>query len=174
MVYCYILSKRKVLDPYTYLRQNFQKFIYRLNQPFLRIDQCAFTNISIFDRPYLESLFGGVEFPDGTFAIDYIEDFIKCQKIFMEVISEIREDNMFTFPVLTYSLLYKNNHFVDENFARWCSEHNIKWSDSNFFVSDNVGILSNCCRLLTNKSITSKIPMPPIVQNCLSSSTAPF
>lgn len=135
-------------DPYTYLRQNFQKFIYRLNQPFLRIDQCAFTNISIFDRPYLESLFGGVEFPDGTFAIDYIEDFIKCQKIFMEVISEIREDNMFTFPVLTYSLLYKNNHFVDENFARWCSEHNIKWSDSNFFVSDNVGILSNCCRLL--------------------------
>jgi hypothetical protein len=28
-------------DPETYLKQNFQKFIYRLNQPFLRIDQCA-------------------------------------------------------------------------------------------------------------------------------------
>ena len=28
-------------DPDTYLRQNFQKFIYRLNQPFMRIDQCA-------------------------------------------------------------------------------------------------------------------------------------
>lgn len=28
-------------DADTYLRQNFQKFIYRLNQPFLRIDQCA-------------------------------------------------------------------------------------------------------------------------------------
>ena len=28
-------------DPDTYLRQNFQKFIYRLNQPFLRIDQTA-------------------------------------------------------------------------------------------------------------------------------------
>ena len=25
----------------------------------------------------------------------------------------------------------------------------MKWSDSNFFVSDNVGILSNCCRLLS-------------------------
>ncbi len=34
-------------DPETYLRQNFQKFIYRLNQPFLRIDQCAFTNVSL-------------------------------------------------------------------------------------------------------------------------------
>ncbi len=140
-------------DPDTYLRQNFQKLIYRLNQPFLRIDQCSFTNISIFDRPYLESLFGGTEFPDGTFAIDHIEDLIKCQKIFMEVVSETRETNMFTFPVLTYSLLYKDKKFVDEDFARWCSNHNIKWSDSNFFVSDNVGVLSNCCRLLseTNK-----------------------
>lgn len=137
-------------DPDTYLRQNFQKFIYRLNQPFLRIDQCAFTNVSIFDRPYLESLFGGVEFPDGSFAIDEIEELIKCQQVFMEVVSETREHNMFTFPVLTYSLLYKDNKFQDESFARWCSNHNMKWSDSNFFVSDNVGVLSNCCRLLSN------------------------
>ena len=136
-------------DPETYLRQNFQKFIYRLNQPFLRIDQCAFTNVSIFDRPYLESLFGGIEFPDGTFAIDHIEELIKCQQIFMDVIDETREENMFTFPVLTYSLLYKDGKFQDEVFARWCSDHNMKWSDSNFFVSDNVGVLSNCCRLLS-------------------------
>ena len=137
-------------DPDYYLRQQFQKLIYRLNQPFLRIDQSAFTNVSIFDRPYLEALFGGVEFPDGTFAIDHIEDLIQCQKAFMEVVSEIRETNMFTYPVLTYSLLYQNNKFADEDFARWCSNHNIRWSDSNFFVSDNVGVLSNCCRLLSD------------------------
>ena len=68
----------------------------------------------------------------------------------MEVVSEIRETNMFTYPVLTYSLLYKDGKFADEDFARWCSNHNIKWSDSNFFVSDNVGVLSNCCRLLSD------------------------
>lgn len=140
-------------DPGTYLRQCFQKLIYRLNQPFLRIDQASFTNVSIFDRPYLESLFGGMEFPDGTFAIDQIEEMLECQKVFMEVVSDIREEQMFTYPVLTYSLLYKDGKFADEDFARWCSNHNIKWSDSNFFVSDNVGVLSNCCRLLsdTNK-----------------------
>lgn len=137
-------------DPQYYLRQNFQKFLFRLNQPFLRIDQSAFTNVSIFDRPYLESLFGGVEFPDGTLAIDHIEDLIECQKVFMEVVSETREINMFTYPVLTYSLLYQEGKFQDEDFARWCSKHNIKWSDSNFFVSDNVGVLSNCCRLLSD------------------------
>lgn len=155
LIWAYYFWKNDVANGYylkdaeTYLRQNFQKFIYRLNQPFLRIDQCAFTNISIFDRPYLESLFGGVVFPDGTFAIDQIEDIIKCQQVFMEVVSETREQNMFTFPVLTYSLLYKDGEFKDEPFARWCSNHNIKWSDSNFFVSDNVGVLSNCCRLLS-------------------------
>lgn len=137
-------------DPDYYLRQQFQKLIYRLNQPFLRIDQSAFTNVSIFDHPYLESLFGGVEFPDGTLAIDHIDDLIACQKVFMEVVSEIRETNMFTYPVLTYSLLYQDGKFQDEDFARWCSNHNIRWSDSNFFVSDNVGVLSNCCRLLSD------------------------
>lgn len=139
-------------SPEYYARQQFQKFIYRLNQPFLRIDQSAFTNVSIFDRPYLESLFGGVEFPDGTYAIDHIEDFIEFQKVFMEVVSDIREENMFTYPVLTYSLYYKDGKFQDEDFARWCSEHNIRWSDSNFFVSDNIGVLSNCCRLLSDTS----------------------
>lgn len=137
-------------DPDYYLRQQFQKLIYRLNQPFLRIDQSAFTNISIFDHPYLESLFGGMEFPDGTFAIDYIDDLAECQKVFMEVVSEIRGTNMFTYPVLTYSLLYVDGKFVDEDYARWCSAHNMRWNDSNFFVSDNVGVLSNCCRLLSD------------------------
>ena len=97
-------------DPDTYLKQNFQKFIYRLNQPFLRIDQAAFTNVSIFDRCYLESLFGGVVFPDGSYAIDEIEEILNCQKVFMEVVADIREnENMFTYPVLTYSLLKRDN-----------------------------------------------------------------
>lgn len=156
-------------SPDYYLRQHFQKFVYRLNQPFMRIDQSAFTNVSIFDRPYLESIFGGVEFPDGTLVIEHIEDLIDVQKVFMDVVAEIRrEQNMFTYPVLTYSLLKRNDFapgeieqmietknwdiFVDKDFARWCSDHNIEWSDSNFFCSDNVGVLSNCCRLLSDTS----------------------
>lgn len=139
-------------NPNYYIRQCFQKLIYRLNQPFMRIDQSAFVNVSIFDREYYVALFGGLKFPDGSFAVDFIEEFIEHQKIFMEVVSEIRQENMFTFPILTYSLLYKNNKFVDEDFARWCSDHNCKWNDSNFFVSGDVTTLSNCCRLLSDTS----------------------
>lgn len=155
-----------IKDPDYYIRQCFQKFIYRLNQPFMRIDQTAFVNVSIFDRNYIESLFGGVQFPDGSFAIDDIEGLIEHQKVFMEVVSQIRSENMFTFPVLTYSLLKRDditpeeaaemirtkdyNVFVDKEFARWCSDHNTTWNDSNFFMSSDVGTLSNCCRLLSD------------------------
>ena len=58
--------------------------------------------------------------------------------------------NQYKHKGLTYSLLYKNNKFQDEEFARWASNHNIEWSDSNFFVSGDVGVLSNCCRLLSD------------------------
>lgn len=135
-----------------YIRQSFQKLIYRLNQPFMRIDQTAFVNVSIFDRNYIESLFGGVQYPDGTYVIDCVEELIEHQKTFMEVVSQVRSENMFTFPVLTYSLLYQNGKFVDEEFARWCSDHNTTWNDSNFFVSGDVTTLSNCCRLLSDTS----------------------
>lgn len=139
-----------IKDPDYYIRQTFQKLIYRLNQPFMRVDQTAFVNVSIFDREYIQSLFGGVEYPDGSLVVDNIEELIEHQKIFMEVVSEIRSVNMFTFPVLTYSLLYKDGEFVDEEFARWCSDHNAEWNDSNFFISGDVTTLSNCCRLLSS------------------------
>lgn len=100
------------------------------------------------DRPYLTEIFGGREYPDGTFVIDYIEEIIDFQKAFMETISKIRQEQMFTFPVLTYSLLYQNEKFVDEEFAQWCSDHNSLWCDSNFFVGDSVTSLSSCCRLV--------------------------
>lgn len=65
-------------------------------------------------------------------------------------LNDIYLTNKYKQKGLTYSLLYKDQKFQDEDFARWCSNHNIRWSDSNFFVSDNVGVLSNCCRLLSD------------------------
>lgn len=137
-------------SPERYRDQEFQRIVYKLNQPYLRVNQSAFTNFSIFDRPYLESLFGGKEFPDGTFIIDYIDEIIEYQKRFMEVVSEIRSKNMMTFPVLSYSLLRQNGEFVDKEFAKWCCRHNMRWADSNFFISDDITSLSNCCRLISD------------------------
>lgn len=135
----------------TYAVQNIQRFIYALNQPCVRDgQQSAFTNTSVFDREYLTALFGGAEFPDGSFMIDDIEGIMDFQKLYMETMAKIREENMYTFPVSSISLIRKNGEFLDEEFAEWAIKHNMKWSDSNLFIDDNVTSLSNCCRLKSN------------------------
>lgn len=138
-------------DPDYYARQQIQRFVYAVNQPYVRDGmQSAFTNCSVFDMKYLEALFAGSQFPDGSFMIDYLKEIQEFQKVFMETIAEIRQHNMFTFPVLTISLLRKDGKFADEEFARWGIEHNRIWSDSNLFIDDSVNSLSNCCRLKSN------------------------
>lgn len=157
LIYSYYFWQKDVKEgsvlrsPEYYRNQNFQEIIYKLNQPYLRGGvQSAFTNFSIFDREYLVALFGGKQFPDGTYIIDYIDEILEYQKAFMEVCSEIRSKNMMTFPVLSFALLRKDNKFIDENFAKWCCKHNMKWCDSNFFISSDVTSLSNCCRLVSD------------------------
>lgn len=136
-----------------YCKQQIQRFVYAVNQPFLRnSSQSAFTNVSFFDHEYLIALFGGAIFPDGSLMIDEIENIMEFQKLFLTIISEIRSQNMFTYPVETISLLRKNGKFADEEFARWACEHNRKWCDSNFYIDDSVSSLSNCCRLRSDIS----------------------
>ena len=138
-------------DPESYAKQHIQRFIYAVNQPHTRDGiQSAFTNVSIFDHEYLHALFDGSIFPDGAFMVDEIEGIYEFQKLFMEVVSEIRSHNMFTFPVISMSMLRVEGKFKDEEFARWAVEHNRKWNDSNLFIDDSVTSLSNCCRLKSN------------------------
>lgn len=156
LIYSYYFWKKDkdagyLADPERSARQEMQRIIYKLNQPYLRGGiQSAFTNFSIFDREYLVALFGGKKFPDGTPIIAYMEDIIAYEKLFMDVLSDVRMHNMMTFPVMTISLLRKNGKFVDEEFAHWANKHNMKWGDSNFFISEDVTSLSNCCRLVSN------------------------
>ena len=138
-------------SPDYYARQQIQRFVYAINQPYVRDGmQSAFTNVSVFDGPYLEALFGGAKFPDGSYMIDELDEIKEFQKLFMEETSEIRSHNMMTFPVLTISLLRENGKFADEEFAQWGIKHNMKWADSNLFIDKSVTSLSNWCRLKSN------------------------
>ncbi len=156
LVYSYYFWRRDVeagyytRTPEYYRDQEFQRIIYKLNQPYLRVNQSAFTNFTIFDRNYLVELFGGKEFPDGSFMIDAVDDILEYQKRFMEVLADVRAKNAMTFPVMTYSLLFQNGKFVNEDYARWCCRHNMRWGDANFATFDDVTSLSNCCRLVSD------------------------
>lgn len=139
-----------IRSPEYYRDQCFQKMIFDLSMPYLRIVQTAYTNVSIYDKAYCEEMFGGFVYPDGTLFIDCIDEFLDFQKAFLNKLSQMRETNVFTYPVLTYCLVYRDGKFVDEEFARWCSDHNTKWADSNFLISPDTTSAASCCRLLSS------------------------
>lgn len=93
-------------DPIRFAKSQIQRLIYAMNQPYCRDGvQSAFINTSIFDSEYFDALFGGMEFPDGTFAIDEKDGIMQFQKWFLEEMRAIKDNGkMFTFPVNTISL----------------------------------------------------------------------
>lgn len=139
-------------DEQTFAKSQIQRIIYGMNQPYTRDGiQSAFVNTSVFDSEYFDALFGGSMFPNGDFMIDHKQGILQFEKWFLEEMAAIKDrGRMFTFPVNSISLLKKDNKFVDEDFARWCSNHNRRWNDSNIFADSSVTSLSNCCRLKSN------------------------
>lgn len=157
-IYTYYFWKKDVeqgfylKSPDYYRKQLFQQFIFEVNQIHTRITQSAYTNLIIMDKNYITELFGDRAFPDGTYVIDYVDEIIEHQKVFMETESEIRSTVFHTFPVYTYALLFQNGKFVDEEFAKWCNKQNLDWYDSNFYIGDSVTNLASCCRMLNDLS----------------------
>ena len=158
LIYSYYYWKEDITNghftktPDYYRDQCFQQFIFDVNQPYLRVVESAFTNITIMDREYLVGLFGDRQYPNGEFVVEFVDEIMEYQKAFMRVVNSVREENYMTFPVITYSLVYKDDKFVDEEFARWCSDTNSKWCDGNFYISDSADVLSSCCRMTNDTS----------------------
>jgi len=139
-----------------YLHQHFQIFTYSINQP-IRGTQSPYTNFTYLDRNYIKTIFEGETYPDGSQITDYVEDIINLQKEYWMWIASEREKQMFTFPVLTASLLYKDGKFVDEDSARFINKVNMKWQDTNWYISDSIDAVASCCRLTSStKELKSK------------------
>ncbi len=78
------------------IKNQFQNLIYSLNFPF-RGGQSAFTNLSVMDKGFMDSLFEGYVFPD--FSTPDIESSISLSKMFFEYLTEIHsEEGIFYFP----------------------------------------------------------------------------
>jgi len=136
-----------------YKLQQFQSFIFRLNQPATRNNiEPAYTNVQILDRPHLEAYFGSLEYNDGTFAIDYFDDFIEFQKDFLHFATELRKKKFYTFPVQTASLkVDENRDYEDEYVAKYVVEANMAFQETNIYNAKEITGISSCCRLI-NKS----------------------
>jgi len=128
------------------VEQELQGVVYALNQPAsARGDQSVFWNISVLDRPYMEELFGGFHYPDGS-QVD-MQSTRDLQIFFMEWFRRERHKELLTFPVLTASLLTTTDGFADEEFRDYCAKQMEKGHSFFAYMSDSVDSLASCCRL---------------------------
>ena len=136
----YLRTNRKEIS------QELQGVVYGLNQPAsARGDQSVFWNISVFDRPYMEEMFGNFFYPDGTKPD--MDSVMNLQKFFMEWFCKERKKELLTFPVLTASLLTTKDGFADPEFRDFLATQMSKGHSFFVYMSDSVDSLASCCRL---------------------------
>ena len=126
-------------------KNQFQNFIYSLNFPF-RGNQSAFTNLSVMDHGFVNTLFKDYYFPDGS--VPNMESTIELSKMFFEYYSEINGDEgIFTFPVMTLAIsLDDKGEYIDPDFVDWAAKANSAKALGNIFQS-TPNAFSTCCRL---------------------------
>jgi ribonucleoside-triphosphate reductase len=128
------------------VKQQFQSFIYSVNFNW-RSSQSPFSNLTVFDRPWLEALFSEHKNPD--FSAPNLNNVQHLQRMFIgEMVSNLK-DNPFTFPVITAAMLYdpKEKHFIDTEFRDWIADVSKDTGLFNFYVDDKTASLASCCRL---------------------------
>lgn len=133
------------------IRKSMKQFIWGVNQPAgNRSYNSPFTNVSFYDRYYFQSLFGEFYYPDGTQpkwkAIDTL------QRIFMELMREIRLIKPITFPVTTMALVHNNKEYLDRDYKELCAEEWAKGGSFFCYTSNNPSSLASCCRVLNEMS----------------------
>ena len=127
---------------WNYVREEISKFIYNVNQS-LRQDQSPFTNVSIYDKYFLEKLCPDYKIPDIGEAKPEIVD--KVQKIFIDVMNEELQRTPVTFPVCTICFsVDENNNIKDKEFLDYVAEKNLPFAFMNMYFGDT-STLSSCC-----------------------------
>ena len=128
------------------IRKGMKQFIYGINQPAgNRSYNSPFSNLNFFDKYYYKALFEDFYYPDGTKpewkAIDTL------QRIFMELLRELRLIKPLTFPVTSVCMLHDNEKCLDEDCRQWVADEWAKGSSFFLYLSNNPTSISSCCRV---------------------------
>jgi len=127
-----------------YVKETIVSLIYTLGQP-SRGSQSCFTNVSIFDRPFLESLCPNYVFPDGSTPTIYVVE--QLQELFLDVMNKEMERTPITFPIVTACFTINDQkELLDNTFAEFIAKKNMAYGFINIYIGKS-SMLSSCCRL---------------------------
>lgn len=133
------------------IKESLQHVVYSINQPAAaRGYQSVFWNISIYDKPYFEAMFGDFVFPDMDKP--QYESLDRLQKYFMKWFNKEREQAILTYPVVTAACLTNGEELVDSQFEDFITKELSEGNSFFIFMSENAHALSSCCRLKNDVS----------------------
>lgn len=133
------------------IEKGMKQFIWGVNQPAgNRSYNSPFTNVSWYDKYYFESLFGEFYYPNGNKP--KWQQIDTLQRMFMELMREIRLIKPITFPVTTIALVHNNKEYLDKDYKELCAEEWAKGGSFFCYTSDNPTSLASCCRVLNEMS----------------------
>ena len=142
-------SKREGLSDKE-IENHLQNMVHIFNKQFRPGGQSPFSNLSIFDRPNLEAMFGHICYEDGS-TPDY-DEIMRVQHIFLDWFCKGDPiTNMpYRFPIVTVNFMLDNNGaIVDEEFLSWVAKYNTEKGCLNIH-SGKVGKLAMCCRYIND------------------------
>lgn len=135
------------------IHQYFQQICYSLMQPSgSRGNQACFWNLSVFDKPFFDTMYGDFYFPDGS--TPNWDSLNWLQKDFMHWLNQERLKCILTFPVVSVCLIYQNGEFLDKELVEFVAQEYAQGNSFFTYISDSADSLSSCCRL------SSKISKP--------------
>lgn len=135
------------------IHQYFQQICYSLMQPSgSRGNQACFWNLSVFDKPFFDTMYGDFYFPDSSRP--QWESLNWLQKDFVHWLNQERLKCILTFPVVSCCLIYQNGEFLDKELAEFVAQEYAQGNSFFTYISDSADSLSSCCRL------SSKISKP--------------
>ena len=135
-------------DCWKYVEENLVSFIYTINQP-MRANQSPFTNVSIYDDYFLDSMCDDYIFIDGSNPDKEIVK--KLQKLYLDVMNKELERTPITFPVTTACFsVDENKEIKDREFLEFIAKENQEYGFINIYCGDSA-TLSSCCRLRSER-----------------------
>lgn len=142
-----IIVGDREMDVWRYVATQLESLIYTLNWEF-RGNQSPFTNVSIYDRPFLEELLPHYKIDGESPKLETVQ---KMQREFLAVYNMVLSRNPVTFPVITACLSTtqadaKSPKIADQEFLKMVCEANQEYGFINFYIGET-STISSCCRL---------------------------
>lgn len=138
---------------WAYVREQLVSLVYTFNWVF-RGHQSPFTNVSVYDEPFLMQLAPGYEVEGFTPPVATVQH---VQEVFLDVMNSISRRTPLTFPVVTACFSVEKDResgkrrIRDRKFLDLLARKNREFGLANIYCGET-STISSCCRLRSDAS----------------------